>query len=325
MEFWTNSPGTGGAISSEEDFVVEEIPSKKFFVKFRRSGSAVKQVDGPYTLALLRKKSVTTKDALNFIQKELGCAQIGYAGLKDKFAVTSQYLTIKGPVKELQTERIELAIVGPADKFMQVGELEGNKFSITLRSCKRPENAAGVVAELQSRGMPNYFGPQRFGIQGNNYKIGRFLLQRKFKQGLNLINNQSGKNHKSLHQIDKKRLKFYIHSYQSLLFNSLLDKYISLNSKPVFSDFPIVGFNTRLRNDFVGKQLSKMMKKDKITPESFSIRELNIKAIGSSRPAFVKLGKISVEAEKKTVKLCFHLPKGSYATVLIREVTKSKR
>ena len=67
---WTKSPGTGGAIGSQEDFVVEELPSKKYFIKFTHSGG-VKNIGGPYTLALLTKKGMTTKDALKFLQKEL--------------------------------------------------------------------------------------------------------------------------------------------------------------------------------------------------------------------------------------------------------------
>lgn len=322
--YWTKSPGTGGHVASEEDFIVEEIPLKKFFAKFTRGSIGVSRVEGPYTLALLKKKWITTKDALSLLEKKLNIRKedIGYAGLKDKFAVTSQYLTIKGPFQEIKTDKIELTSVGFTDKMMQVGELEGNRFSITLRNCRNPKNASSVIEEMKARGMPNYFGVQRFGIYGNNHVIGLLLLRRDFKKALDLINKQSKGLFKSINAVEKRKLKFYLHSYQSFLFNRLLGKYISRNSMPFFGDFPIAGFDTRLKG-FAGKETKKLLEKDKISLEDFSIRELGLKVIGSSRHTFVKVEKIGATIDGKTLKLDFELPKGSYATVLIVEVAKN--
>ncbi|MBS3051470.1 MAG: tRNA pseudouridine(13) synthase TruD [Candidatus Aenigmarchaeota archaeon] len=319
---WTKSPGTGGAIGSQEDFVVEELPSKKYFIKFTHSGG-VKNIGGPYTLALLTKKGMTTKDALKFLQKELGMQKdnIGYAGLKDKFAVTSQYVTIRGKAKEIEHENIRLKIAGYTDKMMQIGDLEGNRFTITLRDCKNPDNVSALAKELASRGLPNYFGPQRFGRHGDNHLVGKLVMK---EQGaaLRLINERNGRNFRHLGEIGKKTLKFYIHAYQSFLFNRLLDKYISLKSSPLSGRFPIVGYGTNLKNDFAGRELRKMLKKDGITTEDFSIRSLNITCVGSQREAFVKPSNLEHRIEGKALVLSFTLPKGSYATVLIREITK---
>ncbi len=322
IKFWTKSPGTGGRVLHEEDFVVDEIPLKKFFAKFSRKPEGVEPVKGPYSLALLKKKGMTTKDAISFVSRELGIPieSIGYAGLKDKLALTSQYLTIKGNVKEIRSGNLELSFVGFTDKFMQVGELEGNHFAITL-SCTKPENAERVITELKTRGMPNFFGPQRFGIYGNNHVIGRLILLRDFKKAVDLISRQKH-DIGSIREVNKRKLKFYIHAYQSFLFNSLLEKYMS-GSKPFFEDLPIIGFGTKLNGAF-GKEVRKLLKKEKIGLEDFYVRELGMKAVGSFRRAFVKIEKFSFEISGNALRLDFELPKGSYATVLIAEVSKSK-
>lgn len=320
--FWTKSPGTGGHIEQEDDFVVEEIPSPKFFVKFKRGPSGVSAVEGPNSLALLTKKGMTTKDAVEFIRNELKC-EVGYAGLKDKFAVTSQYVTIRGHARDLDMKNMQLKIVGSTDRMMQVGELEGNRFRITLRNCKKPENAAAFAKELTKRGMPNYFGPQRFGLQGNNHVIGKLILRLELGKALDLINRQSKRQFDSLRDVEKKRLKFYMHAYQSFLFNKLLDKYISAKKLPFYGNFPIVGYGTKIKPDFIGKELNRLMKKDKISIGDFSIRELSITCTGSKRPAFVKSENLEYRVDNKNLTVSFALPKGSYATVLIREMSKN--
>src|SRR3989338_5798089 len=315
---WTKSKGTGGRIGSEEDFIVEEIPSRKYFSRFRRSGSGVKTVEGPYTLGVLWKKGMTTRGALDAVGKELNLKRddIGYAGLKDKFAVTSQYITVKGNISEICKENHKLSVAGRTDRMMQVGDLEGNRFAITLRSCRSPKNITAFVKEISSRGMPNYFGPQRFGMHGNNHIIGKLLLNDR-KEAMKLIDRNGG-------NTEKRTLKFYIHAYQSYLFNRLLDKYISLNTKPFFGEFPIAGFDAKLKGNFAGKEMKKIMKEEAVRTEDFSVRELGIMCTGSSRAAFVMPKEINYKIDGKTVELRFVLPKGSYATVLIGELSKNK-
>src|SRR3989338_1584581 len=323
MKFWTKSPGAGGRIKKEEDFVVEEIISRKFLPRFTRTGSGVSHISGPYTLALLKKQGVTTEDALRFVISRLNLNRedIGYAGLKDKFGVTSQYITIKGAVEDFKTERIELRKIGLTNKMMGIGELEANKFTITLHGCN-PRHAMAAVDELEKHGMPNYFGPQRFGLYGNE-NIGKLLLQRKFMEALGLINRQAKNRFKDLRGVEKRKLKFFINAYQSSVFNQVLDKYISCSTKPFLGSFAIAGYNTKLKGDFSGKETGKILERDNITLKDFSVRELNLNATGSLRRAFVKTGKISRKAKGNSVTLGFELPKWSYATILIREVAKN--
>lgn len=320
--YWTKSKGTGGSVLKEENFVVEEIPSRKFFMKYSRLAGGIKEVQGPYTLALLRKKGITTKDAVKFIQMKFNLKKdgIGYAGLKDKFAVTTQYITIKGEIKDFKTDRIDLTKIGYTDKMMQVGELIGNKFTITLRNCKNPQNMA-VMEEIKKRAMPNYFGPQRFGSHGDNHEVGRLILRNEYEKALDLINKRGC--NKNLDEISKKTLKFFIHAYQSFLFNKILDTYVSKYSKPSFEEFPLVGYGTKLKNDFASQQLKKVLEKDKISINNFSIRCLGLRCNGSSRSAFVKVGELNYKIEGNSIILTFTLPKGSYATTLLKEITKN--
>jgi tRNA(Glu) U13 pseudouridine synthase TruD len=327
MNYWTKSPGTGGSVVSEEDFVVEEIPLKKFLVKFQRSSSGVTPVTGPYSLYLLKKRGLTTKEALGIIAKKysLNRKDIGYAGLKDKFAATTQYITIKGKAESFKDENIELSFIMPCQPFMSVGELEGNNFCITLRNCKKPENIQKIISELEKRGMPNYFGAQRFGVHKDNDRIGLLLLKREFNDALALINRNYHKDYRSVRAIDKKILKFFIHSYQSSIFNRVLDSYIAKNSKPLFDNIPLVGFGTKLRNDFAGHETKKILDSDSIGPESFRLDNLGMACTGGMRPAFVDVKNIKYIAGSNIISLEFFLPKGSYATVLVREVVKDGR
>ncbi len=322
--YWTKSKGTGGAVLKEEDFVVDEIPLRKFFMKYSRSGGGVKVVKGPYALALLKKKGITTKDAIKFIQRKFNLKkdEIGYAGLKDKFAVTTQYITIKGDIDDIKTDRVELTKIGHTDKMMQVGELIGNRFTITLRNCKNTENAPAAIEEIKKRAMPNYFGRQRFGSHGDNHEVGRLILSGDYQKALDLINKR-GNNKKNLNEISKKTLKFFIHAYQSFLFNKVLDTYVSKYSKPCFKEFPLVGYDTKLKNGFASQQLKKLMEKDKINIKNFSIRSLSLRCTGSSRSAFIKVTDMSYKIEDNSIILTFTLPKGSYATTLLNEITKN--
>ena len=317
MVYWTKSRGTGGSLISEEDFIVEEIPLRKFFSKYARSDSGMKPVDGPYVLAMLKKKGMTTPDAIKIILKELKINRnaIGYAGLKAKFAVTSQYVTIrKESFRAIKTSKFELVYVSMINKMMQVGELEGNKFVITLHGCKKPENVETTLQQL-SNGLPNYFGPQRFGKNMDNHRIGKFILQRKNSEALDLINSQTKRRYVSLDSVDKKMLKFFIHAYQSYIFNQMVDEYVKKGK--AFDMIPIVGYNTKLDS-----ATKKFLDKDGLQTGNFEIRELSMKCEGSTRAAFIKPKILAYSIDGDTLRVEFELPKGSYATVLIREVTK---
>jgi len=304
LAYWTESKGIGGKLLKEEDFLVEEVIDSKFLRKFRRISGRVAPMDGKYSLYILEKRGENTRDAIKQIEKFLRTKDIGYAGLKDKNAITKQYVTIGGEFeKEINLGSVKLTFLQKIDKHIAVGDLIGNNFTITLHGIE--ENPDKIINEILEKGIPNYFGPQRFGVNENNHIAGKFLIKREFKK-----------------VGEKEMLKFYIHAYQSWIFNKVVEEYIENRGEPYFYDIDIVGFDTKLKNDAFGRIIKNMMKKEGITTDDFEIKELKIKCMGGRRKAFIKIDRIDYEIRDKKIILKFFLPKGSYATVLIREITK---
>lgn len=170
-------PGVGGVIKTRpEDFFVEELPS------YEPSGS------GTHIYAQIEKKGLGTREALDRIAKALNIQRrdIGTAGLKDAHAVARQWISIE----HVQPERLE-QVSWPDVRILKTsrhtnklkpGHLRGNRFVVKLRRLALPPEEAFGIAEkalsiLTTRGVPNYFGPQRFGNHQNNHLLGRALAR----------------------------------------------------------------------------------------------------------------------------------------------------
>ncbi len=165
-------PGTGGSIkNSPEDFVVEEVPAFPF------SGA------GDHLIFQIEKRGIPTFAAIERISRALGVArdEIGYAGLKDAAAISRQFLSVAGvgedAVRSISLPDGKVLSVSRHAHKLRAGMLSGNRFAITVRGCDHPENAAPITEVLSRRGIPNYFGEQRFG-GGRNVSaiVGRALL-----------------------------------------------------------------------------------------------------------------------------------------------------
>src|SRR3989338_7594085 len=185
--YWTKSKGIKGMLKSPEDFVVKERIGAEFFSRFRR-GKNVEMSEGKYSLCLLTKKGMTTEEAVEKVARRLSIPgkNISYAGLKDKFSVSSQYITIKGQANDMDGDGLKLEFIQFTDKKISVGDLKSNLFETSL--CCNPEKIGEALDELK-KGFPNYFGLQRFGSGLNNHVIGKFLVERNFGGALELINN----------------------------------------------------------------------------------------------------------------------------------------
>ncbi|MBI4018561.1 MAG: tRNA pseudouridine(13) synthase TruD [Candidatus Aenigmarchaeota archaeon] len=307
LPYWTRSAGAGGKIKSPEDFIVKELLHRKYFARYATQGG-VRRKEGKYGLFLLKKRNMTTRDAVQILRRKFG-GPIGFAGLKDKKAVTEQYITMREGTDFLE-ENIELRKVGTTDSFLSKGDLLGNEFIITLHGCNaaRLEQAA---KKLNRRGFPNYFGPQRFGSRGNNHFIGRNIVKRKFKEALRLI-NKSGGSYSDIRQISKDVLKFYVNAYQSWLFNAILGGYVRKGG--YFGGYlPVAGFSTKRTPD--------VLRKEKLQPKDFIVDELRLACSGARRKAFIKTCLLYTITGNRAV-LRFRLPAGSYATAVLREITK---
>lgn len=164
-----------------EDFYVKEIKSLNLKDK------------GEFAFFLLRKKDMTTIDAIRHISRRFNIPlkNISFAGLKDKKAITEQYISIKGLKSEVveklenyQTENLSLRFLGFSDKGIELGEIEGNYFEITVRGIIRRHRAVfSYMKDLVSKfGCENYFGEQRFGsVKHANEFVIKHLLKHDYE------------------------------------------------------------------------------------------------------------------------------------------------
>jgi tRNA pseudouridine13 synthase len=168
-------PGIGGRIKvAPQDFVVEEIPL------YEPRG------EGQHIYVGLEKRGISTYQAISLIAQRLGVPtkNIGYAGLKDARAVSRQMISIDG----VEPARVEALDLPPGIKILWVdrhrnklkmGHLAGNRFTIRVRdvASQAEAKAKAVLDELNHRGLPNYFGVQRFGVRRNTHRLGWALLR----------------------------------------------------------------------------------------------------------------------------------------------------
>ena len=172
-------PGTGGRIKTHfEDFVVEELPL------YPPAG------EGEHTFFEIRKTGVSTFQAVQRIARELGVQpnRIGYAGLKDARAITSQVLSVHGvPPDALASLTIPAIDVLWAKRHrhkLRIGHLRGNRFTIRVREtdATQLEACSAILDVLGRRGVPNRFGPQRFGMRGDSALLGGLLIRGRFRE-----------------------------------------------------------------------------------------------------------------------------------------------
>jgi len=333
---------------SKDDFVVTEIPLYEF------SG------EGEHIVVKFRKKDLATWDALKIFSDSLGCKQreVGYAGLKDKNAMTIQHITVpkscEEKLKTFKHSNIKILETTYHNNKLKIGHLKGNKFFIRLKrvnlvDSRKIEQALSLIAQ---HGFANYFGFQRFGIEGDNYKKGKDIIDGKLKE-----------KRRNLRQM-------YINSYQSFLFNSWLSKRIEISK--LISAFEPKEIYERLNLDLdLVKQMKKQAHPFKIIPgelmshypygkiftidaleeeaEKFSLRDRvptgllcgkrvknsvdvaysieeefdkKVPEDGARRFAWIFPEEIESEykEDKNWFELQFTLPKGCYATELIAEL-----
>lgn len=190
----TRRAGMGGAIKqTPEDFVVKEITSRGITLQpnVKYDAGALGLADAPggkHIAFVLQKRNWNTMGALITIAKKLGHGRksIGYAGTKDKNAVTVQLASVFHPQEfDMASIRIkDLQINGFwRSDGVELGSDLGNAFEVIVRNAASPESARRIAEELEGR-IPNYFGPQRFGERMNNQKVGLAILKGDFESAV---------------------------------------------------------------------------------------------------------------------------------------------
>ena len=176
-------PGIGGVLKSvPEDFEVIEIPL------YEPCGT------GSHTYIRFRKRGIPTPVAVNRLAKGLGVhpKEVGVAGLKDAQAVTEQTVSIEHldprRVELFRDSAIEILQVSKHGNKLKTGHLKGNRFRIKVRQVHADAlpRARAICEILLQRGVPNFFGEQRFGARGDSGRLGAALLAGDPKQFLDL-------------------------------------------------------------------------------------------------------------------------------------------
>jgi len=393
-------PGIGGKIKSRaEDFFVQEIPL------YETSG------EGEHVYCEIQKVGLTTFDAVHRIAAALGVSSrdIGYAGLKDARAISRQILSIWGTSEEavmgLKIPDIAVQWAARHGNKLRLGHLEGNRFAIKIRDVNPTDvvRLGPVLETLGRRGMPNYFGEQRFGRRKNNDKLGAALVRGDGRELLHLLigdplpgiddrmtlaartafdasqfeeamknwPRRCGMERRILHRfiktrrpaasaraVDQKIRRLWVSALQSRMFNDVLAARIDTIDQVMTGDVaykeengacflvsdvaieqprcaafeisptgPLVGYRMTHAEGEPGKLEDAALAKAQLTPEDF--RRTNVlKVKGARRPLRVKPGEVSlaagVDEHGPHVTVAFTLPAGSFATMLMREITKSE-
>ncbi len=219
------------------DFIVKELMNIDF------DGT------GEHLWIYVKKTNMNTAFVVKLLSKwaNIKPIDIGFSGLKDRHAVTYQWFSLRLPKKTLPNmdfhdfihnqktngalhhdESLELLTSSWHGKKLNRGTHKFNSFCITLRDVSGDKRAIDdLLAIIKDKGVPNYFGEQRFGNDGNN-----ILNAHHFFKSI-LANNKPYK----LHKKDINKHSIYISTAKSVIFNTLLGKRILDNHY----DTPITG------------------------------------------------------------------------------------
>ncbi len=210
-----------------EEFKVDEIPL------YAPSGQ------GEHLLLGIRKTNISHEELIRRVAKTFGVKRfdVGSAGRKDLRAVTTQVLSVYLPHGESDIpdlgEGIDLLWSSRHDNKLRAGHLIGNRFDVTVRDVN-PSHIVYVnkrMKSIQANGLPNSFGPQRFGTGGMNPVIGRLLLLEDWEACASLLKESNARftekwgdasPKKLCERIPKSMRKLYLNAFQSQLFNEVL-------------------------------------------------------------------------------------------------------
>ncbi len=338
-------PGIGGQLrAAVDDFVVEELPLYE------------PADEGLHLYVNVTKSGLTTKEFQGAVARLLGMNpnEIGYAGLKDKHARTTQTFSL--PVSYQVSQQGDIGVAHLVTQMteqlpvtvnwaryhrnkLKPGHLLGNRFQITVTDLALPIEAAltqaqVIAGQLQKRGLPNFFGVQRFGHDGTNVSKGLGVLQGTWRERSPWLR------------------KFLISSYQSYLCNRYLTRRLEMGAfdhlllgdvakkYATGGTFDVVDLAaeqvryTAQEIAFTAPMFGAKMwpaKEEAARLENAILAEANLpgdvwqkaRTEGTRRFGRLLLPDIRFEQQGDD-KLVFHfsLPKGAFATVVLREFMK---
>jgi tRNA pseudouridine13 synthase len=313
-----------------EDFRVEER------VGFAPDG------EGDHLLLWVRKSGANTEWAARRLARVAGVpvSTVGYAGLKDRHAVTLQWFSIPRPRdgmpdwSVLEGEGIEVLEAHPHRRKLKRGALTGNRFAVLIRDVA-PENLSGLdgrVGSIRARGVPNYFGEQRFGHDQSNLARAHAL----FDRGAGRVpRHQSG---------------LWLSAARSQIYNEVLGERVRRDDwdRPVAGDcMQLAGSNSFFPTERIEAELTARCGAMDVHPTGplwgrgelparGPVRELEA-AVAARFPTWCEgLGAFGLVQERRALRvpvadlvaepvadglrLSFSLPAGAYATTVLREL-----
>ncbi len=292
---------------------IKQLP-EDFFVKEINNVDA--KGSGKFCYFILKKRDFNTIDAINEVADALkvSAKKFGFAGNKDKFAVTEQVCSVFGAGKEriekLRFRDIWLEFLGYGDKPVSLGDLIGNEFEIVVRDLNEKEidNFIDKIKDNKNKIKTiNYFDEQRFSEV--NVEVGRAIVKGEFENAANVVADGKGDYNKkvkeyliknktdfvgALRLVPRKILLMFVHAYQSFLWNEAVGAYLLLKYKKnksvdyslgqfVFpldineaenKKIPIAGFGTEFKDKEIETIYNEILKKEKITLRDFIIRKI---------------------------------------------------
>ncbi len=373
--------GTGGKIKqTEEDFIVYEILPNGIPIK---DGSELgPSLGGMYTHCVLVKSGIDTFTAIKRISQALKIPEkdIGYAGLKDAKAKTYQRISLWGTnFSQFSSLSISnLQLINPIrQKFgVKIGDLSGNLFDIQIKDINRNPSKFEwnfLIKTLNTSGLLNYFGKQRFGsVRPVLHNIGKYLIQRDYEELIyeyigktsplessfisqlrqNFLNGSDPKEilfsfpakyriektlltglvkNRSSKQIVSKLpssfLRLSISAYQSYVFNLVLNSLLDVNHEiTTRTELPLPGYGTSSSSfpNVIWNNLITILETDSIALADFKSLDKKLRSKGSMRKAKILITDLKINTINGTneINVSFSLPRGVYATILTREITK---
>jgi len=327
-------PGTGGHIgTAPEDFQVTEVP------RYAPSG------EGDHCFVRIRKKGITSWEAAarlaGALERRPG--DVGLAGIKDRRAVADQWLSLPDvdPADALALDLPDVEILEAArhGHKLRTGHLAGNRFVVRLYGVRvdAPARARAILDRLAREGAYHYFGPQRFGSRGDNAQRGRDFLA-----GETRIR-------------DRRQRRLVLSALQSELFNAYLvartgtslreplvgEVVQKTDTGGIFAVEDAVEVAGRMAEGAVVVTGPLFGPKMRRPPEKAAPRALEDQVLadaglevtafdpwkriapGGRRPLVVWPRHPGVREVDAGLEVRFDLPPGGYATVILREVTKT--
>jgi tRNA pseudouridine13 synthase len=299
---WGDPLFSGRIRTSAEDFIVNEQIEIEF------AG------EGEHDWLLIEKTGANSAWVAGQLAKYARIAErdIGYAGLKDRHAVTTQWFSVKREIKnptdwsEFDTEGVRILNTQVHNRKLKRGMHRGNSFRIAVRSDEVGDLRIEIEARLRliaSDGVPNYFGEQRFGRDGRNIELGRAVLEGK--------------------RMPRNKRSIGISALRSFDFNKALDARIrdgTWNRLLPGDRANLDGTGSHFDVGGLTPELEQRCKELDIHPTGVLPAIDSIRVDASERPLRMRVADLRWQIEDEALWLEFTLGRGSYATAVLREI-----